>query len=77
VGTHFLNRLAKLRDKYPTVVGDVRGKGLMVGMELVSNAETRTPLHAPHFLEIWEECKDHGVLLGRGGLRGNVSNKTN
>ncbi|XP_065340976.1 alanine--glyoxylate aminotransferase 2, mitochondrial [Cloeon dipterum] len=72
VGTHLLKRLAKIRDEFPQFVGDVRGKGLMIGVELVSDAESRTPMQAPHFLEIWEECKDRGVLLGRGGLYGNV-----
>jgi 4-aminobutyrate aminotransferase-like enzyme len=73
VGTHLLKRLAKMRDAFPNIVGDVRGKGLMIGVEMVSDAETRTPMQAPHFLEIWEECKDRGVLIGRGGLHGNVS----
>lgn len=36
VGTYFLDQLAKLREEFPSVVGDVRGKGLMLGMELVS-----------------------------------------
>ena len=37
VGTYLLNSLAKLRDQYPDVIGDVRGKGLLVGMEMVSD----------------------------------------
>ena len=36
VGTYFLNELAKLRDEFE-IVGDVRGKGLMIGVELVEN----------------------------------------
>ena len=36
VGTYFLNELAKLRDEFE-IVGDVRGKGLMVGVELVED----------------------------------------
>ena len=36
VGTHFLNELAKLRDEFE-IVGDVRGKGLMIGVEMVEN----------------------------------------
>ncbi|KAF4531767.1 hypothetical protein B566_EDAN017135 [Ephemera danica] len=62
VGTQLLKRLAALRDQFPNVVGDVRGKGLMIGVELVAEPENRTPLPAPQFLEIWEECKDQGVL---------------
>lgn len=36
VGTYFINELIKLRDEFE-VVGDVRGKGLMIGMELVTD----------------------------------------
>ncbi|XP_061386887.1 alanine--glyoxylate aminotransferase 2, mitochondrial [Musca vetustissima] len=71
VGTYFLKKLAELRDSYE-IVGDVRGKGLMIGLELVSDRKTKTPLGVPHVLEIWEQCKDMGVLFGRGGLNGNI-----
>uniref|UniRef100_A0A1Q3FID0 Alanine--glyoxylate aminotransferase 2, mitochondrial n=1 Tax=Culex tarsalis TaxID=7177 RepID=A0A1Q3FID0_CULTA len=71
VGTYLLKGLDKLRDKYD-VIGDVRGKGLMIGVELVADRETRQHLSAPHFVEIWEMCKDMGVLFGRGGLNANV-----
>ena len=37
VGTHLLERLAKLRDQLPDVIGDVRGKGLMIGIEMVTD----------------------------------------
>ena len=36
VGTYLLNELAKLRDEFE-IVGDVRGKGLMIGVEMVEN----------------------------------------
>ena len=72
LGTYFLEELAKLRDEFPSVVGDVRGKGLMIGVELVSNPETRAPLPAPDVLQIWEQMKDLGVLIGKGGFFGNV-----
>ncbi|XP_053954174.1 alanine--glyoxylate aminotransferase 2, mitochondrial isoform X3 [Anastrepha ludens] len=71
VGTYFLQSLAGLRDRFE-MIGDVRGKGLMIGVELVSERATKTPLSAPHVSEIWETCKDMGVLFGRGGLNGNV-----
>nr|CAD7263477.1 unnamed protein product [Timema shepardi] len=64
-------QLEKLRDEFDCV-GDVRGKGLMIGVELVSNKETRAPLPAKSFTDIWEDCKDMGLLLGRGGLYANV-----
>ena len=55
------------------MVGDVRGKGLMVGIEMVSDRETRSPLSPEKMGNIWETCKDLGVILGRGGAKGNVS----
>ncbi|KAI8123370.1 hypothetical protein FF38_05553 [Lucilia cuprina] len=71
VGTYFLKCLADLKERYE-IIGDVRGKGLMIGVEMVTDRETKTPLSVPHVLEIWEACKDMGVLFGRGGLNGNV-----
>ena len=67
-----LYNLASLMKEFPGVVGDVRGKGLMIGVELVSNPETRDPLPAEQFLQIFEDIKDAGVLVGKGG-NGNVS----
>ncbi len=36
VGTYLLSELAKLRDEFE-IIGDVRGKGLMIGVEMVEN----------------------------------------
>ncbi|XP_064640196.1 alanine--glyoxylate aminotransferase 2, mitochondrial-like [Lineus longissimus] len=71
LGTYLLTELAKLRDEFD-VVGDVRGKGLMIGLELVSDKEKRTPLPAEDVRIIWEGMKDMGVLIGKGGLYGSV-----
>ncbi|XP_046791400.1 alanine--glyoxylate aminotransferase 2, mitochondrial isoform X2 [Gallus gallus] len=67
VGTYMLLELAKLRDKFE-IVGDVRGKGLMIGIEMVTDKDSRHPLPAEEINQIWEDCKDMGVLIGRGGL---------
>ncbi|CAD5205846.1 unnamed protein product [Bursaphelenchus okinawaensis] len=67
VGTHFLNQLSKIPSK---LIGDVRGKGLMVGLELVQ--EGTTPLPADKVATVFEKIKDNGVLVGKGGLNGNV-----
>lgn len=74
VGTHFLKELDKLRDKH-SVIGDVRGKGLMIGVELVEDRNTRQPMLPANFSEIWEDCREMGLLLGKGGLHGNVGIK--
>ncbi|HEX2578396.1 MAG TPA: aspartate aminotransferase family protein [Aquihabitans sp.] len=60
--------LDPLVDRVPAV-GDVRGKGLMIGVELVG-ADGRTP--APDAAaEVLEETRRRGVLIGKGGLHGN------
>ena len=72
VGTYLLKKLAELRDEFE-FVGDVRGKGLMIGIELVTDKVTKKSLPAKYFDIIWEDTKDMGLLVGRGGLRANVS----
>ncbi|XP_077982200.1 alanine--glyoxylate aminotransferase 2, mitochondrial-like isoform X2 [Glandiceps talaboti] len=69
VGTYMLTELAKVRDEFQ-IVGDVRGKGLMIGVELVTDKETRNPLPADQVGDVWEDMKDMGVLVGKGGLYG-------
>ncbi|KAG8188974.1 hypothetical protein JTE90_010063 [Oedothorax gibbosus] len=71
VGTYLLHALAKLRKKYE-IVGDVRGKGLMIGIEMVSNKESRQPLTKEKMDAIFEETKNMNLLIGRSGLYGNV-----
>ena len=55
------------------VIGDVRGRGLMLGLELVRDepAGDRTP-NPEATLRVLEETKKRGLLVGRGGLYGNV-----
>jgi 4-aminobutyrate aminotransferase len=45
VGEYFLGKLRTLQQRLP-VIGEVRGKGLMIGVELVSDPATRTPATA-------------------------------
>lgn len=71
VGTYLLLELSKLRDKFE-IVGDIRGKGFMIGIELVTDKNTRRPLPAGELNVIWEHCKDNGLLLGKGGLYNNT-----
>jgi adenosylmethionine-8-amino-7-oxononanoate aminotransferase len=64
VGDYFLAQLKGLMDKHP-VIGDVRGKGLMIAVELVKDRKTKEPF-APtdaYPLEISEMCVAAGVML--------------
>lgn len=70
VGGYLREKLDELKEKYP-IIGDVRGMGLMQGIELVKDRETKEP--APEaVLKVFEETKRQGVLIGKGGLCGNV-----
>lgn len=71
VGTYLLHSLAKLRKKYQ-IVGDVRGKGLMIGLEMVMDKESRTPLSREDTKSIFEDMKNMSLLVGIGGASGNV-----
>lgn len=68
-----INRLSTLLLEFPNIIGDIRGKGLMIGIELISNSETKRPLESECILEIFENIKNMGILVGKGGLYANVS----
>src|SRR5579863_5053678 len=70
VGNYFRGKLDELQQKYP-VIGEVRGKGLMLALELVKDRESKEP--APEATaQLLERARDHGLLIGKGGLYGNV-----
>lgn len=71
LGSYLIKRLEKLRDKYPEHIGDVRGKGLMLGIEL-TDPNTNHALTFEKTSQVVEACKENGLLIGRGGFRGNV-----
>ncbi|WP_020577699.1 aspartate aminotransferase family protein [Actinopolymorpha alba] len=52
------------------IVGEVRGKGLMIGIELVEPGGTQPSPRAAGL--VMEECRRRGLLVGKGGLHGNV-----
>jgi 4-aminobutyrate aminotransferase len=70
VGTYFRGKLEELQQKHP-LIGDVRGMGLMQGLELVKDRGTKEP--APEAtVHLMERARANGLLIGKGGLFGNV-----
>jgi alanine-glyoxylate transaminase / (R)-3-amino-2-methylpropionate-pyruvate transaminase len=70
VGGRLKERLLALQQRQP-LIGDVRGMGLMLGVELVRDRRTKEPATA-ETAELLERCKERGLLLGKGGIDGNV-----
>jgi len=62
--------LRALQEKYP-IIGEVRGMGYMQGLEIVKDPVTKEP--APDLvIKIFENTKERGLLIGKGGYFGNV-----
>jgi alanine-glyoxylate transaminase/(R)-3-amino-2-methylpropionate-pyruvate transaminase len=70
VGARFLRGLRQLQEQHQ-LVGEVRGMGLMLGVQLVADPANRVPATA-QTLEVLEAAREMGVLMGKGGLDGNV-----
>lgn len=70
LGERLRNGLERLWNRYP-LMGDVRGKGLMQGIEMVTDRQSKEP--APKAVaQLFEETRARGLLIGKGGLYGNV-----
>ena len=70
VGAYLRENLLELQRRHP-IIGDVRGMGLMQAMELVKDPKTKEP--APEFAtELLEAAREHGLLIGKGGMYNNV-----
>ncbi|HLV95176.1 MAG TPA: aspartate aminotransferase family protein [Candidatus Acidoferrales bacterium] len=70
VGGYFRKRLEELQEKYP-LIGDVRGMGMMQALELVKDRSTKEPA-AAETTQLLEGARRNGLLVGKGGLYGNV-----
>lgn len=70
IGKIMMDGLHEIQEKYE-VIGDVRGKGMMLGVEFVKDRDTKEPdtetLNVLH-----EMMKEEGVIVGKGGLWGNT-----
>jgi alanine-glyoxylate transaminase/(R)-3-amino-2-methylpropionate-pyruvate transaminase len=69
VGAHLKARLEELQERQP-LIGEVRGMGLMLGVELVKDRVSKEPASS-ETLDVLELTKERGLLLGKGGLHGN------
>ena len=70
VGAYLKSELHELAKRHP-VIGDIRGRGLFYGVELVTNGDTLEPADKIA-REIPDRMRAHGVLLGLSGRFGNV-----
>lgn len=68
IGNKILGGLNRLKEKH-NIIGDVRGKGLLLGIELVKDRQTKEPAKA-ECAQVVELCREMGLLLGKGGLHG-------
>ena len=73
MGKLLRDRLEQIQEKYPKVIGEVRGMGLMQAIELVvdETKKDRTP-NPGAADQLMEETKLRGLLIGRGGLYANT-----
>lgn len=70
VGGYLRDKLLELQEKH-ALIGDVRGMGLMQALELVTDRETKQPATA-ETSRVMDEARQAGLLVGKGGLAGNV-----
>ena len=65
VGEYLFGKLEELAAKYPTISGQVRGKGLFQGLELVKDVETREPMDETKVQAVVADCmQNNAVIIG-------------
>jgi 4-aminobutyrate aminotransferase-like enzyme len=69
-GAYLRGKLIDLQDKHP-LIGDVRGMGLLLAMELVEDRKSKVPATAAT-AQLMEASRENRIMVGRGGLHGNV-----
>jgi alanine-glyoxylate transaminase/(R)-3-amino-2-methylpropionate-pyruvate transaminase len=70
VGARLIAGFHRLAAKH-SLIGDVRGAGLMLGVELVKDRATKEPAKV-ETLRVWEKCREFGLLIGKGGFAGST-----
>ena len=57
----------KTKLQHHPLVGDIRGKGLLIGIELISDKSTKTPLEVFYVNQVISGCKEKGLIVGKNG----------
>ncbi len=70
IGNELITGLNKLAERH-SIIGEVRGKGLMLGVELVKDRKTKEPAK-DECIAVFERTRELGLLIGKGGFFGNV-----
>lgn len=70
VGAYLKSRLLEMQQRHP-LIGEIRGMGLMLGMEFVRDRESREPAKDEAH-DVAELAKEHGLLVGTSGIFGNT-----
>ncbi len=70
LGGHLKKKMEELQESH-RIIGDVRGQGMMLGIELVRDQTTKEPA-TQEILTVMEVCREKGLLIGKGGLDNNV-----
>ena len=63
MGHYAIDQLSGLQDKH-AVIGQVRGKGLFLGAELVKDRSTREPMDEKMVAAVTANCMSQGVIIG-------------
>ncbi len=66
IGAATLQALQQALNNHPNI-GDIRGKGLLIGIELVADKETKEPLPVSQVNAVIAACKEQGVIIGKNG----------
>ncbi len=64
-------RLEALQEEFPELIGCIRGRGLMLGLDLVEDLETRRP-HPTAAITLMDRCRQRGYLVLPSGVHGNI-----
>ena len=64
MGDYLIDELHGLMDKH-AIIGEVRGKGLLAGFELVRDRDSQQPVDETYVMRVAAHCKKQGLLIGR------------